>query len=113
MIKEYAHLLKHDPLYAKKAKRVVEKTMDISEYLVTQDLSQFKRDTQQKIVFQSPCTLQHGQKLPGLVEKTLVSLGFQVSPVVDSHLCCGSAGTYSIFQKSCPCNCVTTSLIIY
>lgn len=99
MIKDYAHLLKHDPLYAKKAKRVVDKTMDISEYLVTQDLSQFKRDTQQKIVFQSPCTLQHGQKLPGLVEKTLVSLGFQVSPVVDSHLCCGSAGTYSIFQK--------------
>jgi glycolate oxidase iron-sulfur subunit len=99
MIKDYAHLLKHDPLYAKKAKRVVEKTMDISEYLVTQDLSQFKRDTNQKIVFQSPCTLQHGQKLPGLVEKTLISLGFQVSPVADSHLCCGSAGTYSIFQK--------------
>jgi len=50
-------------------------------------------------VFHSPCTLQHGQKLTGLVEKTLIGLGFQLSPVQDSHLCCGSAGTYSIFQK--------------
>jgi len=99
MIKDYAHLLKKDPQYAQKAQRIVEHTLDISEYLLKQDLSQFKRPENANIVFHSPCTLQHGQKLTGLVEKTLIELGFQLSPVQDSQLCCGSAGTYSIFQK--------------
>jgi glycolate oxidase iron-sulfur subunit len=99
MIKDYAHLLKDDPDYAQAAQRIVAHTMDISEYLLKQDLTPLKRRLHQKIVFQSPCTLQHGQKLPGLVETTLVSLGFEVSPVKDAHLCCGSAGTYSILQK--------------
>ncbi|MDX1347578.1 MAG: glycolate oxidase subunit GlcF [Thiomicrorhabdus chilensis] len=100
MIKDYAHLLKEDREYAPKAQRIVEHTMDISEYLLQQDLSAFKRETNQNVVFQSPCTLQHGQKLAGLVEKTLVDLGFRLNPVADAHLCCGSAGTYSIFQKT-------------
>jgi len=99
MIKDYANLLKHDKAYLKKAQKIVDHTMDISEYLVKQDLSQFKRPENADVVFHSPCTLQHGQKLTGLVEKTLIGLGFQLSPVQDSHLCCGSAGTYSIFQK--------------
>ena len=99
MIKDYAHLLREDAEYAPKAQRVVEYTMDISEYLVKQDLTQFKRPENADVVFHSPCTLQHGQKLAGLVEKTLISLGFQLSFVQDAHLCCGSAGTYSIFQK--------------
>ncbi|MDG6772726.1 glycolate oxidase subunit GlcF [Thiomicrorhabdus sp. ZW0627] len=99
MIKDYAHLLKDDKVYAEKAKRVVEHTMDISEYLLNQDLSIFKRQLGDKIVFQSPCTLQHGQKLSGVVEKTLIDLGFRLGTVQDSHLCCGSAGTYSITQK--------------
>ncbi|WP_024851962.1 glycolate oxidase subunit GlcF [Hydrogenovibrio kuenenii] len=99
MIKDYAHLLKNDLDYADKAKRIVDHTYDISEFLVDKDLSQFKRDTNQHIVFQSPCTLQHGQKLPGRVETLLSNLGFTLSPVKDSHLCCGSAGTYSILQK--------------
>ncbi|MDX1796476.1 MAG: glycolate oxidase subunit GlcF [Hydrogenovibrio sp.] len=99
MIKDYAHLLKNDPEYAEKARRIVEHTQDISEYLLKQDLFIFKRKTHENIVFQSPCTLQHGQKLPGRVESLLTELGFKLSPVQDSHLCCGSAGTYSIFQK--------------
>lgn len=99
MVKDYAHLLREDSEYAVKAQRVVEHTMDISEYLVKQDLTQFKRPENADVVFHSPCTLQHGQKLAGLVEKTLINLGFQLSPVQDAHLCCGSAGTYSIFQK--------------
>lgn len=99
MVKDYAHLLREDAEYAVKAQRVVEHTMDISEYLVKQDLTQFKRPENADVVFHSPCTLQHGQKLAGLVEKTLINLGFQLSPVQDAHLCCGSAGTYSIFQK--------------
>ncbi|MDG6778233.1 glycolate oxidase subunit GlcF [Thiomicrorhabdus sp. zzn3] len=100
MIKDYAHLLKDDAEYAEKARRIVAHTQDISEYLLKQDLTPLQRRKHQKIVFQSPCTLQHGQKLAGLVETTLKSLGFEVSPVKDAHLCCGSAGTYSIFQKS-------------
>lgn len=99
MIKDYAHLLKNDENYAEKAKRIVEHTSDISEFLLDQDLSQFKKESNQKIVFQSPCTLQHGQKLPGRVEALLTDLGFTLTPVKDAHLCCGSAGTYSIFQK--------------
>ena len=99
MIKDYANLLKDDREYAKKAQRIVEHTMDISEYLLKQDLSQFKRPENADVVFHSPCTLQHGQKLTGLVEKTLIELGFKLSPVQDAHLCCGSAGTYSIFQR--------------
>ncbi|MEA3406437.1 MAG: glycolate oxidase subunit GlcF [Pseudomonadota bacterium] len=100
MIKDYAYLLKDDAEYAQKAQQIVDHTMDISEYLVKQDLSQFKRPENAKTVFHSPCTLQHGQKLPGLVEKIMVDLGFSLNPVTDSHLCCGSAGTYSMFQKT-------------
>ncbi|BBP44435.1 glycolate oxidase subunit GlcF [Thiosulfativibrio zosterae] len=98
MIKDYGHLLKDDADYAAKAKRISAATLDISEFLLKQDLTIFKRTTENAIVFQSPCTLQHGQKLPGLVEKTLIDLGFKLNFVADSHLCCGSAGTYSIFQ---------------
>jgi glycolate oxidase iron-sulfur subunit len=50
------------------------------------------------IAFHSPCSLQHGQKLPGLVEGILVRLGFELTPVADGHLCCGSAGSYSLLQ---------------
>lgn len=99
MIKDYAHLLKDDWEYADKAKRIVKHTYDISEFLIDKDLSQFKTDTNRHIVFQSPCTLQHGQKLPGRVEALLTDLGFTLSAVKDAHLCCGSAGTYSILQK--------------
>ena len=52
------------------------------------------------MAFHSPCTLQHGQKLPGLVEGVLAGLGFELSPVADAHLCCGSAGTYSVLQPA-------------
>lgn len=98
MIKDYAHLLRDDPEYAEKAQRVVEHTKDISEFVLTQDLSIFTHYKNHKVTFHSPCTLQHGQKLPGLVEDTLRRLGYRVTEVIDSHLCCGSAGTYSILQ---------------
>ncbi|BBP46513.1 glycolate oxidase iron-sulfur subunit [Thiosulfatimonas sediminis] len=98
MVKEYAHLLRDDVEYIEKAQRVVAATYDISEFLLQQDLSSLTHYDNQKITFHSPCTLQHGQKLQGVVEKTLRKLGYRVSPVQDSHLCCGSAGTYSFFQ---------------
>ncbi|SMF94033.1 glycolate oxidase iron-sulfur subunit [Methylomagnum ishizawai] len=98
MVKEYGHALRHDPAYADKAARVAALALDIGEILAREDLSGFKTTTPRKIAFHSPCTLQHGQKLGGLVESLLVELGFESVPVADGHLCCGSAGTYSLLQ---------------
>lgn len=98
MVKEYVHLLQGDPLYAEKARRVSELAKDISEVLSREDLGGLKVRGADTIAFHSPCTLQHGQKLNGLTEGILRELGFELRPVPDSHLCCGSAGTYSILQ---------------
>lgn len=100
-VKDYAELLKEDPQYADKAKTVANMTMDISE-LISNELTNsppgLELGQDIKVAYHSPCTLQHGQKLPGRVEAVLTQYGFSVLPVVDSHLCCGSAGTYSILQ---------------
>ena len=97
MVKEYGQLLQYDPDYAAKAARVSAMAKDISEILQVEDLSVLTAG-KQKIAYQSPCTLQHGQKLPGLVESLLQQIGFQLLPVSDAHLCCGSAGVYSLLQ---------------
>ena len=98
MVKEYGHLLADDPLYAEKAQRVSELAQDISEVLLKEDLGGLKVRGTKTLAFHSPCTLQHGQKLNGVTERVLRELGFDLKPVADSHLCCGSAGTYSILQ---------------
>ncbi len=100
LIKDYAELLKHDPDYAEKAKIISECAKDISEILKKENLAidRIKSSTI-KIAFQSPCTLQHGQKLDGAVESLLKGYGFTLTSVDDAHLCCGSAGTYSLLQK--------------
>ena len=140
-VKEYGHLLSHDPAYAEKAVRISTLTKDISEVLTAEadkisvllSNSKFKiqnsvlsrvegsepcpdettshstrlsKDDSQvagyeqgrRIAFHSPCTLQHGQKILGLAEKILLAMGCELSVVPDAHLCCGSAGTYSILQ---------------
>lgn len=97
-VKEYGLLLQHDRAYAEKAARVSALTKDIGEILLQEDLGAVKAPPQ-KIAFHSPCTLQHGQKLDGRVENLLARLGFDLTPVADAHLCCGSAGTYSLLQK--------------
>jgi len=98
-VKDYGHLLRDDPAYADKAKRISGLTRDLSEILVKEDLSKLRRPVPgTKVAFHSPCTLQHGQKLGGVVERILQELGFELVPVAESHLCCGSAGTYSILQ---------------
>jgi len=99
-VKDYGHLLRDDPAYADKARRVSALTKDISEILANEDLSKLKLIVKPglKLAFQSPCTLQHGQKLNGVVEKILRDLGFALTPVPEAHLCCGSAGTYSLLQ---------------
>lgn len=99
MVKDYAHLMAEDVDYADKAQKVSELARDISEVLAGEDLSTLPRpQSGQRIAFHSPCTLQHGLQLSGVVENILQQAGFELTQVMDSHLCCGSAGTYSILQ---------------
>ena len=100
MLKDYAVLLKHDTNYAAKAQRVSELAKDISEIIANEKpLSIPHKKPNRKVAYHSPCTLQHGQKLNGLVESLLEKSGIELTPVNDAHLCCGSAGTYSILQE--------------
>lgn len=100
LVKEYGHILRDDARYAEKAARVSALSRDIGEILAVEDLAKFSPlPALPRIAFHAPCTLQHGQKLPGVVEKILQARGFELTPVSDAHLCCGSAGTYSILQK--------------
>ncbi|MFM0300155.1 glycolate oxidase subunit GlcF [Paraburkholderia sediminicola] len=122
-VKEYGHLLRDDPRYASKAQRVSELARDLVEVLANEPLDQLQAsqspaklptqgltplptqvstplpdEARRKIAFHCPCTLQHAQKLGGAVESILQRLGFDLTAVPDAHLCCGSAGTYSITQ---------------
>ncbi|MGE7962125.1 glycolate oxidase subunit GlcF [Pseudomonas sp. NPDC089918] len=97
-IKDYGHLLERDPVYAAKAQRVSELALDLVQVLTNEPLERVCAATDQRIAFHCPCTLQHAQKLGGAVEAVLTRLGFNLTAVPDSHLCCGSAGTYSITQ---------------
>ena len=100
-VKEYGHMLRDDAQYADKAARISELTRDLSELLP--ELVEQLRDRvcakAGQIAFHPPCTLQHGQQLRGGVEQHLGELGFQIKVAsVEAHLCCGSAGTYSVLQ---------------
>jgi len=97
-VKDYAHLLAQDPRYAAKAERVSAMARDLVEVLGAEPLEQLGVQGEQRLAFHCPCTLQHAQKLGGAVEAVLVRLGFNLTAVPDSHLCCGSAGTYSLTQ---------------
>jgi glycolate oxidase iron-sulfur subunit len=105
MVKDYGHALAGDPAYAEKAKRVSALARDISEVILAEAEklkalvpSPSSPVPRQRVAFHSPCTLQHGLKLKGKVEPLLTSLGYSLTEVPDAHLCCGSAGTYSILQ---------------
>ncbi|MEW6133209.1 MAG: glycolate oxidase subunit GlcF [Pseudomonadota bacterium] len=103
-VKEYGHYLKHDPAYAEKAARVSALTRDLSEVLLQEAaalrawLEKRGPGEGKRVSFHSPCTLQHGQKITGVVEALLAVAGHSVLPVSESHLCCGSAGTYSLLE---------------
>jgi glycolate oxidase iron-sulfur subunit len=103
MVKEYGHLLSQDPRYAEKAAKISALTRDATEVLranseaIGRHLPSAGRGAQ-KVAFHSPCTLQHGQQIRGVAEAMLVAVGYALTPVADGHLCCGSAGTYSILQ---------------
>ena len=102
MVKDYGRLLQHEKGYRKRAKRIASLARDPVEVIgaewpriapvIALDLGA------QKVAFQSPCSLQHGLKLGGRVEEILQAIGLELLPVADPHLCCGSAGTYSLLQ---------------
>ncbi|MEY4276840.1 MAG: hypothetical protein RI975_105 [Pseudomonadota bacterium] len=101
MVKDYGHLLANDAAYATKAKKISELTKDISEVMANlqnERVALIGTDQKPGVVYHPPCTLQHGQQIRGKVEGLLSSLGIGVRLCNDSHLCCGSAGTYSVTQ---------------
>jgi glycolate oxidase iron-sulfur subunit len=101
MVKDYGHLLAHDPAYAAKAERISALTLDLSEVLArfeAQLASRLAGREGPRVAYHPPCTLQHGQKIRGHAERLLALAGVDVQLCKDSHLCCGSAGTYSVLQ---------------
>jgi glycolate oxidase iron-sulfur subunit len=104
MVQEYGHLMRRDPDYAQKAERVSLLFRDLSDVMVAEKseleklLGQRTKPTSGKVAFHSPCSLQHGLKIRGAVESLLTIVGYRLTPVPDSHLCCGSAGIYSLLQ---------------
>lgn len=102
MAREYGHLLQYDADYADKAVRVSAAVRDLCQVLESEDLAKLgpAADAPRRIAFQSPCTLQHGLRLAGVTESLLRRLGFELTAEPDPHLCCGSAGTYSLLQPA-------------
>jgi len=103
LVKDYGHLLRNDPQYAARAARVSALTRDLSEILpdfadALQKLAGAVPRDGRRVAWHPPCTLQHGQQIRGKVEALLTGLGIEVKLCADSHLCCGSAGTYSVLQ---------------
>jgi glycolate oxidase iron-sulfur subunit len=102
-VKEYGHILKDDAAYADKAQRISALTRDLSELLpeLVGPLREQVAARAGTLVFHPPCTLQHGQQLRGGVEQGMAALGFSVTTCrVEPHLCCGSAGTYSVLNPA-------------
>jgi glycolate oxidase iron-sulfur subunit len=95
-VKDYGHLLGEDPAYKEKAARISALAKDLAEVIPADALPAGKG--RGAVAFQSPCTLQHGMRIRGSVEAALAKAGYTLAPVADAHLCCGSAGTYSILQ---------------
>jgi glycolate oxidase iron-sulfur subunit len=101
MVREYAQLLRADPTYAARARRVSDAVRDLADFLTPEFESLQRRvgpGAVTRIALQKPCTLQHGLKLGDDLEQLLRALGAQLLPVAEPHLCCGSAGTYSLLQ---------------
>jgi glycolate oxidase iron-sulfur subunit len=102
MVKDYGHFLAHDAAYAAKAKKIAELARDPIEVITAEwrTIAPLIAMDQgpQRIAFHPPCTLQHGMKIRGQVEEILLAIGHSLLPVADTHVCCGSAGTYSMLQ---------------
>jgi glycolate oxidase iron-sulfur subunit len=100
VVREYGHLLQDDPAYEARARKISAMTRDICEVLEAEfgRLEPMLGKAGGRVAFHPPCTLQHAQSIKGVTERLLERAGFELAPVPDAHLCCGSAGTYSILQ---------------
>ena len=99
MVQDYGYLLKDDPVYARKAKKVSDLCIDLGTFLLRQDLDKLKASPNAgKVAFHCPCTLQHAMKQNGVADQVLRKAGVDLAQTKEKHLCCGSAGTYSILQ---------------
>ena len=96
-VKDYGHLLAHDAAYRDKATRISALAKDLCEVVPLDAVP--AKVARGRVAFQSPCTLQHGQQIRGQVEARLAHAGFELAPVRDAHLCCGSAGTYALLYS--------------
>jgi glycolate oxidase iron-sulfur subunit len=101
-VKDYGRLLAAEPEYAERAAKVAAATLDVSEYL-SRKLPESAQPLKaihpgMRVAWHAPCSLQHGQQSEGVVESLLTNAGYALVPVQDAHLCCGSAGTYSVLQ---------------
>lgn len=102
-VKEYVDLFASDKGYREKARHIASLAKDPSEFLVHEDWPRVITNVEggaDRVAFHPPCTLQHGQKIKGVVEEIITRSGTQVLGFSDMHLCCGSAGTYSILQSA-------------
>ena len=99
-VKEYGQVLADDSQYAEKAKQISSVTRDLSEILLKESMEASPTGRGMRVAVQIPCTLQHGQGINGSIERILSRFGFDLAKVEDAHLCCGSAGSYSILQSS-------------
>jgi glycolate oxidase iron-sulfur subunit len=102
-VRDYAHLLAGDSRYAMKAARIALATRDVAEVLAAEkaallDCLRASAAAPRRVAFHAPCTLQHGQQIHGIVEDLLAAAGFELTAVANAHLCCGSAGAYSLLQ---------------
>ncbi len=97
-VKDYGHMLRHDPLYADKAKRISDLTRDVTEFLAGCDLGPPMRWSSIRVAYHSACSLQHGQRITDEPKALLSKAGYSVADIAEGHICCGSAGTYNILQ---------------
>ena len=101
-VRDYGHVLADDAVYAEKAARISALCRDPAEVISAERAGLLAvlgtQPGRGKLAFHSPCTLQHGLKIRGVAEELLVAAGYELTPVADGHLCCGSAGTYSLLQ---------------
>ena len=98
MVKDYGHLFKHDPDYAKPAAEIAARALDITEFLSTEDFGPPIRWSSLRVAYHSACSMQHGQQLSGPPRALLTKAGFSVQEIAEGHICCGSAGTYNLLQ---------------
>jgi glycolate oxidase iron-sulfur subunit len=98
LIKDYGFLLRNDRAYAAKAARISDLAQDISEFLTPDALTGLAGGKNLRVAWQAPCSLQHGQRVMAKPKLLLERAGFEIVIPMDAHLCCGSAGTYSILQ---------------